>query len=139
MCGLDVAGSSTPSLVPSLHGVQHFAKGRAADSDLGLVFRCGALGGETLLLRLAFVTRYRFFPAPKPRSGNALSQFRDELAGNGAIHQTAQVGNWAGAYRFCLQTCVQFVEHCLRLIAATLDEELRRGPFFRKQALGEYQ
>jgi hypothetical protein len=122
-----------------LHRVEHFPDLRPACGYLGLVFRCCALGGKAAFLCLALLAQDQFLLVPAPGYRNPQSQLRDELAGDRTPDQTAQVRDRARVHRFRLQARAQFVEQRLGLIRAALDQEERRGSFFREQSLGKDQ
>ena len=115
-----------------LHHVEHLPDLSPACGDLGLVFRCRALGGDALILGLALLAKDQFLLLPAPGCRNAQSHFRDKLAGDRTFDQTAQVRDRAGVHSFRLHARAQLVEQCLGLIRAALDQEQRRGSFFRE-------
>ena len=92
-----------------------------------------------LLLGLALLAQDQFLLMPAPGSGHALSQFRHELAGQGAPDQATQVGERAGMHCSCLHPGTQFIEQGLGLLRAGLKQEERRRTFFREQAFRQDQ
>jgi hypothetical protein len=112
----------------------------AARGDPGLVFRGRALGGKALLLGLALLAQDQFLSMPAPGRRNALSQFRHELAGQGAPDQATQVGHRAGMHR--VFACIRALSSSSKAWAcerAALNQDKRRLPFFGEQGFRQNQ
>jgi hypothetical protein len=111
------------ALAPRLHRVEHLPDLRPAFGNLGLVFRCRTLGGKSAVFCFALLALGEFLLAPAPGHRNPQAQFRNELTGDSTPDQTAKVRDRARVHCFRLQACAQFVEQCLGLIRAALDQE----------------